>query len=66
MLTKINDLKKRYYLSKYLSNIQIADEFTGDEEILDTLNKYRELQSDFQAVYQMADEKRASTPVIDF
>ena len=63
LLTKMNDLKKRYYLSKYLNNILISDEFTGDEEILDTLNKYKELQSDFQAVYQMAEEKRASTPV---
>lgn len=63
LLTKMNDLKKRYYLSKYLNNIVISDEFTGDEEILDTLNKYKELQSDFQAVYQMAEEKRASTPV---
>jgi hypothetical protein len=59
-------LKKRYYLSRYLSNVNISDEFTGDEEILDTLNKYRELQSDFQAVYSMAEEKRASTPVFFF
>jgi hypothetical protein len=41
----------------------ISDEFTGDEDILDTLNKYKELQSDFQAVYQMAEEKRVSLPV---
>ncbi len=66
LLTKMNDLKKRYYLSKYLSNINISDEFTGDEDILDSLNKYKELQSDFQAVYQMAEEKRASTPVFDY
>lgn len=59
----MNDLKKRYYLSRYLSNVNIADEFTGDEEILETFNAYRELQSDFQAVYQMAEEKRISTPV---
>ena len=63
LLTKINDLKKRYYLSRYLSNVTINDEFTGDEEILDTFSTYRELQSDFQAVYQMAEEKRISTPV---
>ena len=60
----MNDLKKRYYLSRYLSNVNINDEFTGDEEILETFNDYRELQSDFQAVYQMAEEKRFSTPVI--
>ena len=59
----MNDLKKRYYLSRYLSNVNISDEFTGDEEILETFSTYRELQSDFQAVYQMAEEKRISTPV---
>lgn len=59
----MNDLKKRYYLSRYLSNVNISDEFTGDEEIMETFNVYRELQSDFQAVYQMAEEKRISTPV---
>jgi len=64
LLTKMNDLKKRYYLSRYLSNVHVSDEFTGDEEILETFNIYRELQSDFQAVYQMAEEKRISTPVI--
>ena len=63
LLTKINDLKKRYYLSRYLSNVNISDEFTGDEEILETFSVYRELQSDFQAVYQMEKEKRISTPV---
>lgn len=63
LLTKMTDLTKRYYLSKYLSNVNVSDEFTGDEEILDMLNKYREFQSDFQAVYQMADEKRGSKPV---
>jgi hypothetical protein len=30
---------------------------------METFNMYRELQSDFQAVYQMAEEKRISTPV---
>ena len=65
LLTKINDLKKRYYLSRYLINVNISDEFTGDEEILETFSNYRELQSDFQAVYQMAEEKRISTPVIN-
>lgn len=62
LLTKLQDLKRKYYLSKYLNNINITDELTGDEEIIDLMNQYRELQSEFQATYQLAEEKRSSKP----
>lgn len=61
-LTKLNELKKRYYLSKFLNNINIPDELNGDEEIIDLMNEYRELQSEFQSTYQLAEEKRTSKP----
>lgn len=64
LLTKIQELKKKYYLSKFLTNIQVSDEFTGDEEIVDLLNHYKELQADFQATHQMAEELRSNCPVI--
>ena len=63
LLVKIGDLKQRYYLSKYLNQINVNDEFSGDEEIIDLMNQYRELQNDFNAVYQMAEEKRSVMPV---
>ena len=63
LLTKMTDLKKRYYLSKYLTNIIVSDEYTGDEEIVDLMNKYKELQADFQATHQMAEELRNNCPV---
>ena len=59
----MGDLKQRYYLSKYLNQINVNDEFSGDEEIIDLMNQYRELQNDFNAVYQMAEEKRSVMPV---
>jgi len=57
------DLKKRYYLAKYTSNIQVSDEFAGDEEIIELMSKYRELQAEFHSAYQMIEEKRQKTPV---
>lgn len=66
VLTKMQDLKKRYYLSKYLNSVTVNDEFNGDEEIIDLLNRFRELQAEFQSVYQMVEEKRQMTPVYIF
>jgi hypothetical protein len=59
----MHDLKKKYYLSKFITNIPVSDEFTGDEEIVDLMNKYKELQGDFNATHQMADELRNNCPV---
>ena len=61
-LTKLQELKKKYYLSKYLNNIQINDDLTADDEISSLINQYRELQSEFQATYQLAEEKRVNKP----
>jgi hypothetical protein len=57
-------LKKQYYLSKFISQIQVTDEYTGDEEIIDLMNKYKELQADFQATHETAEELRHNCPVI--
>ena len=61
-LTKTNELKKIHYCAKYLNNIKIPDELAGDEELLDLQNQYRELQIEFQATYQLAEEKRSTKP----
>jgi hypothetical protein len=62
-LTKSGDLKKRYYLSKFLNNIQVSEEFSGEEEIIELMSKYRSLQAEFQAVYSMVEERRQMMPV---
>jgi hypothetical protein len=59
----MNELRKRYYLSKYLNPILVNDEFTGEEEIINLANEYRELQSEFNATYQMVEERRSVMPV---
>ncbi|MCQ2820729.1 MAG: hypothetical protein MJ252_25990 [archaeon] len=64
MLTKLNELKKKYYQNKYITPIGIPEEFAADDEIRELLNQYRELQTEFQETYTMLEEKRAAAPQI--
>lgn len=57
------ELKKRYYLSKFVNPIVVSDEFAGDDELIELMNKYKELQFDFKEYYQMVEERRSMTPV---
>jgi hypothetical protein len=57
------DLKKRYYLSKFLSNIAISEEFSGDEEIIELVSRYRSFQAEFQTIFSMVEERRQICPV---
>ena len=59
----MNELKTKYYLSKYSNAVKIGEEFTGDEEIVDLLSKYRELQADFSTYYSLLDERKTTVPV---
>lgn len=63
LLSKIQELKKRYYLSKFLQNIPISEEFSGEEEIIELMSKYRALQAEFHSVHSMVEEKRQNIPV---
>jgi hypothetical protein len=66
LITKINELKKRYYLNKFSSNVKVSEEYEGDEEIIELLSKYRELQADFSSYNMLLEEKRQSVPVLYF
>jgi hypothetical protein len=63
LLTRMNELKKKYYLSKFSSNVKVSEEYTGDEEIIDLLSKYRELQADFSTYNSLLEEKIQTVPV---
>ena len=64
LLTKLEELKKKYYLNKYTGEMKISEEFAADEEIAELLANYRELQTEFQQTYTMLEEKRSSAPQI--
>lgn len=63
LLTKLEELKKKYYQNKHTNNIQVSDEFRGDDEILELMANYKALQAEFQQTYQMLEETRQNAPV---
>ena len=62
-ITKMSELKTKYYLSKFSNALKIGEEYTGDEEIIDLLSKYRELQADFSTYYSLFEERKQTVPV---
>ena len=64
VLTKLDELKKKYYQNKYMAPIRVSDEYKGDDEIIELMNNYKDLQAEFQTTYTMLEEKRANAPQI--
>jgi len=59
----MNELKTKYYLSNFSNPVKISEEYTGEEEIVDLLSKYRELQAEFSTYYSLLDERKKTVPV---
>lgn len=51
LLTRLSDLTRRAYTSKFLVPIAVPDEFMVDEEMRTTYQKYRDLQAEFTATH---------------
>ena len=64
ILTKLDELKKKYYQNKYMAPIKVSDEYVGDDEIAELISNYKDLQAEFQTTYSMLEEKRANAPQI--
>ena len=64
ILTKLDELKKKYYQNKYMAPIKVSDEYVGDDEIAELIANYKDLQAEFQTTYSMLEEKRANAPQI--
>ena len=64
ILTKLDELKKKYYQNKYMAPIKVSDEYVGDDEIAELIANYKDLQAEFQTTYAMLEEKRANAPQI--
>ena len=64
ILTKLDELKKKYYQNKYMAPIRVSDEYVGDDEIAELITNYKDLQAEFQTTYAMLEEKRANAPQI--
>jgi len=64
LLTNLKSLTKSYYVNKHITPVQISDEYQGDEEIIDLLTQFKDLQAEFYTTYNMLEEKRQNAPQI--
>ena len=64
LLTNLKALTKSYYVNKHITPVQISDEYQGDEEIIDLLTQFKDLQAEFYTTYNMLEEKRQNAPQI--
>lgn len=61
MLPKLPDLRKRTYLARYLRPVDIPEEFFADQQLLEQLKKYKELQELFKETHKAVDKARVSS-----
>lgn len=58
MLTRLPDLQRKAYTAKFLVPLAIPPEFLADDEMQATLQIYKDLQAEFQAVHQGVESVR--------
>lgn len=58
LLSRLQDLARKAYTAKFLVPLQIPDEYKFDEEMNNTLNVYKDLQAEFQAVHSNTEALR--------
>ena len=61
MLTRLPDLQRKAYTARFLVPLQVPDEFMVDEEMRDTMQIFKDLQAEFQAVHQGVESLRADS-----
>ncbi len=55
MLSRIDDLKKRAYLAKFLVKVDIPPEVAADPDVSDMYIQYEELIDSFKTVHKELD-----------
>ena len=65
LLTGLRTLSDKYYVNKFTSQINISQEYLGDDDILELLNQFKELQAEFLTTYNMLEEKKQNAPQED-
>eukprot|EP00736_Rhodelphis_marinus_P007640 Rmarinus@m.7407 len=63
ILTKLEDLKKRAYLARFLVDVDIPEEFFADQDIQTTFQTYKELQEQFKQAHRDAEIARKQTAI---
>ena len=58
LLSRLPDLNRKAYTAKFLVPLEIPDEFMVDDEMRNTVQRYKDLQAEFQAVHQNTEALR--------
>lgn len=58
---KIDDMKKRVYLAKYMVEIKVPDEFLMDQEVNNIYQQYKQLIQNFKSTHQQTTTLKEST-----
>jgi len=61
MLTRLPDLQRKSYTARFLVPLAIPDEFMVDEDMRETMQVYKDLQAEFQAVHQGVESVRSDS-----
>ncbi len=56
LLPRLQQLKKRAYVARYLVPVDVPPEFAHDEAVAELLAQYRELQLEFKETHKLADK----------
>ena len=65
LLTGLRTLSNKYYVNKFTAQINISQEYLGDDDISELFNQLKELQAEFLTTYNMLEEKKQNAPKID-
>ena len=65
LLTGLRSLSDKYFVNKFTSQINISQEYLGDDDIIELFNQLKELQAEFLTTYNMLEEKKQNAPKID-
>ena len=65
LLTGLRTLSDKYYVNKFTAQINISQEYLGDDDIIELFNQLKELQAEFLTTHNMLEEKKQNAPKID-
>ena len=61
LLSRLPDLQRKAYTAKFLVPLQIPDEFMHEDDMRNTLQVYKDLQAEFQAVHSNTEALRSES-----
>ena len=59
LLTGLRTLSDKYYVNKFTAQINISQEYLGDDDIIELFNQLKELQAEFLTTHNMLEENSA-------